>query len=209
MNRLNKLLMLCIMFCVTACASMSKQECLNANWKSIGYEDGSMGKPETTIQSHRKACVKINITPDLAQYQQGHREGARAYCKKATGYQLGVSGGAYYNICPADLETVFLQAYHLGQELFTISRQMDQIEDAISNYGSNIDSLEQQKAEQEKAIVNASSSSKERRLYLKEIDRIEDGIRHYEHDIIEAKQELDYLAQDYAKLQAEHRRMGY
>jgi len=83
---MNKLYFLCVIIGMTGCASMSKQECLNANWKTIGYEDGSRGKPETSIQAHRKACAKINITPDLPQYQQGHREGARFYCKKHTGY---------------------------------------------------------------------------------------------------------------------------
>lgn len=209
MNLLSKMFLLWILGCVIGCASMSKEECLNANWKSIGYEDGSMGRPEMTIQAHRKACAKINITPDLAQYQQGHREGARVYCKQATGYQLGVGGGAYYNVCPSDLEASFLQAYRLGQELFAITQKIDQVESAIAGYESSIDNLEQQKAGQEKSIVNAGSSSNERRTYLNEINRLEDEIRRYEHDIGDAEHELAHLARDYAKLQAEHQRMGY
>jgi Protein of unknown function (DUF2799) len=209
MNLPSKLFLLWMLGCLIGCASMSKEECLNANWKNIGYEDGSMGRPEMTVQAHRKACAKINITPDLAQYQQGHREGARAYCKKPTAYQLGVNGGAYYNVCPADLEPGFLQAYRLGQELFAIAQQIDQVEADIAGYHSSIDSLEQQKAEQKAFIVNADSSSKERRVYLNEIDRLEDEIRHFEHDIGDAEHELDHLARDYAKLEAEHRRMGY
>lgn len=65
MKKLNALLIVAILSGLSACASMSKDECLNANWKTIGYEDGSLGRPETTIQAHRKACAKINVTPDL------------------------------------------------------------------------------------------------------------------------------------------------
>jgi prefoldin subunit 5 len=209
LNIVCKLLLLGCISVLVACASMSKEECLNANWKNIGYEDGSLGKPETTIQSHRKACAKINVTPDLSQYQLGHREGARSYCKKATGYQAGVSGGAYYNICPADLEPAFLKAYRLGQELFAVSQQRNQIAQAISGFESSIESLEQQKIEQEKSIVSAGSSSNERRAYLNEIRRIEDEIRSLERQIMDAEHQLDHLDQDYVDLQADHRRMGY
>jgi len=86
---------------------------------------------------------------------------------------------------------------------------MNQVKDSISRYESSIYDLEQQKADQERAIVNADSSSKERRVYLNEISRLEDEIRHYEHDINDAGHTLDHLAQDYAVLQAEHQRMGY
>lgn len=209
MNLLSKLLLVWMLGSLIGCASMSKEECLNANWKSIGYEDGSVGRPEMTIQAHRKACAKINVVPDLNLYQQGHKEGVRSYCKKTTAYQLGVRGGAYYQVCPPDLEPAFLQAYRVGQELYAITQQMDQVEQAISGYESSIDHLLDEKAEQQQAIVNAGSSSKERRVYLNEIDRIEDEIRRYEHDIRDAEHELDHLAQDYAKLQAEHQRMGY
>jgi prefoldin subunit 5 len=209
MKKLNAILIVFMLGGLSACASMSKDECLNANWKTIGYEDGSLGRPETTIQAHRKACAKINITPDLTQYQQGHREGVRVYCKKSTGYQLGVNGGAYLNLCPADLEPAFLQAYRLGQELFAVRQKMNQVEDEINGYKTSIDNLQQQKAEQEKLIVNAGSSAKERRAYLNEINRLQDEIHRYEHDLSSAEYDLDHLAEDYAGIEAAHRRKGY
>lgn len=204
-----KLLFILLMLSgLSACASLSKEECLNANWKTIGYEDGSQGKSETTIQSHRKACAKINVSPDLNQYLSGHKEGARVYCKKSTGYQWGVSGGVYAGICPADLEPAFLKAYRYGHELFNIRQEISRIESAITGYQNSITDLERQKQDAKKLIVE-SSSSKEKRQQLKEIDRIDMDIRRYERDIAEADHQVGHLHQDYSAIESQHRQMGY
>jgi prefoldin subunit 5 len=208
MKKLNTIFILVMLCGLSACASMSKNECLNANWKTIGYEDGSLGRAETMIQQHRKACAKVNVSPDLNQYLSGHREGVRVYCKKSTGYQLGVSGGAYANICPADLEPLFLKAYRIGQELFSIRQEISRIESAVTGYRNSIADLEKQKQDAKQLIVE-SSSAKEKRLQLKEIDGIDNEIRYYERDIADAQHQLDHLHRDYSATEAEHRQMGY
>jgi hypothetical protein len=205
---MKKLLILLALSGLSACASLSKEECLNADWKTIGYEDGSLGRAETTIQSHRKACAKINVSPDLNQYLSGHKEGARVYCKKSTAYQLGVSGGAYNGICPADLEPAFLKAYRYGQELFSIRQEISRIESAITSYENSITDLEKQKQEAKKLIVD-SSSTKEKRQQLKEIDRLDMEIRRYERDIADAEHQAEHLHQDYSAIESHHRQMGY
>jgi predicted nucleic acid-binding Zn-ribbon protein len=169
MKKLRALFILVMLGGLSACASMSKNECLNANWKTIGYEDGSLGRAETMIQSHRKACA---------------------------------------DICPADLEPVFLKAYRLGQELFSIRQEISRIESAITGYNNGIADLEKQKQDAKQLIVE-SSSAKEKRLQLKEIDRIDSEIRYYERDIADAQHQLDHLHHDYSATEAEHRQMGY
>merc|ERR1711916_171837 len=64
------------------CASLSKEECLVADWQQIGFEDGSRGRDLLTLARHRKACAKAGITPDRAAYERGHRQGLLRYCKK-------------------------------------------------------------------------------------------------------------------------------
>lgn len=206
-----RILLACVLLQLTACASMSKEECMTANWQAIGYEDGSKGKPEITVQSHRKACAKINIAPDLVQYQRGHKEGVRVYCKNTSqAYQLGTQGGAYYHVCPADLEQDFLAAYRLGQELFAIEKKINDIESQISSFESSISSLEQQKFDQEHALNSLHQPSKsEKRQYWNEIGRLESEIHHYQDDISRANRDIGYLESEYAHLQAEHRRLGY
>jgi hypothetical protein len=191
------------------CESLSKKECLNANWRLIGFEDGSQGKQESTIGAHRKACAKVSVTPDLEEYQRGHREGARKYCVKTTAYNVGVSGGAYYGVCPADLEPGFLKAYQTGQELYNITRQIAAVQADIDRYDEDIHALEADIAEHEKIIVDAASSSKTRREQLRIIDDLRYQITGAELNIAGAEQELRALQMDYQHVQNQHRKMGY
>lgn len=194
---------------LAGCASLSNEECLNADWKIIGFEDGAKGKPESTIGAHRKACAKVNITPDLGLYQRGHREGARKYCVINTAYPLGANGGAYYNICPPDLEPDFLRAYRAGQDLYAITRQINSIQSNIDGFDDDIHELQADIAEHEKIIVESNSSSSTRREQLRIIDDLRREITHQELSINNGEREIYLLQQDYQRLQNKHRKMGY
>lgn len=204
-----RMLWLCVYFSLLGCSSLSKQECLVANWKLIGFEDGSKGKPESTIGAHRKACAKVSVTPDLAQYQQGHREGARKYCVKVTAYKLGVDGGAYYNVCPADLEPAFLTAYRAGQELYAMTRQIASLQANINNDNDSIRRLDLDIQEHEKNIVDSTSTSKERREQLHIIEDLRHQITDLEIGINNAQQDINNLQWNYQNLQSKHRAQGY
>ena len=99
------------------CASMSADECLTMDWATIGFEDGSRGYTADRLGSHRKACAKHGVTPDLAAYQSGHAQGIEAFCQPGRGFNFGVNGGGYAGVCPAHLEQEFLEAYSRSQAL--------------------------------------------------------------------------------------------
>src|SRR5690606_4522518 len=102
---------------LSGCATMNKNECRNADWDMIGYEDASRGHAVARIGQHRKACAKVDVTPDMAAYERGHERGARVYCTRERGYREGVNGAAYQGICPADLAPTFTRAHKDGMEL--------------------------------------------------------------------------------------------
>ncbi len=197
------------LFTLVGCASLSKEECLNANWKLIGFEDGSKGKAESTIGSHRKSCAKVNVTPDLEQYRTGHSEGVRKFCVGTIAYPLGVSGGTYYGVCPADMEPGFLRAYRAGQALHAITRQINDVESAINGFDKDIHALEDDIKEHEKIIVDEGSSSKIRREQLRIIGDLRRQITTLETRITDAQQDMYRLQRDYQYTQNQHSRMGY
>src|SRR5215468_2471108 len=84
---------------LAGCASMSKDECLAVDWRTIGYEDGVEGRSGDRIAEHRKACAKYGVRADLDLYQQGRNQGLREFCQPVNGYRLGVRGGTYYGVC--------------------------------------------------------------------------------------------------------------
>jgi len=182
---------------------------MSADWKMVGLEDGMKGSPESTIGSYRKDCAKISVVPNLAQYQQGHREGARKYCTVTKGYEVGKSGGAYYHVCPADLEPRFLTAYKSGQELYGITRQIQQLETAITNAESRISDIQRDIKSHEKAIVDAGSSSSARREHLADIKALQRELGELQRVIDHNTREIALFDADYQHLQNQHRKQGY
>jgi hypothetical protein len=85
---------------LAGCASMSKDECLNADWQLIGYEDGASGSAAVRIGEHRKACASHGVVPDKASYDLGYEEGIMTYCSYDRGFLSGQHGERGYEICP-------------------------------------------------------------------------------------------------------------
>ena len=55
---------------LSGCASLSKSECLSADWEDIGIRDGANGQPEEYLIQHAKACSKVHVVPDRGRLQQ-------------------------------------------------------------------------------------------------------------------------------------------
>jgi hypothetical protein len=60
------------------CASMSKNECMAANWEDVGIRDGASGRPEEYLIQHPKACAKVNVVPDRGAWLHGREQGLGA-----------------------------------------------------------------------------------------------------------------------------------
>lgn len=205
----NKLvIMMCFLMLVSGCATMSKEECKQADWYLKGVEDATRGFALDRVIEHGKACARIKIVPDMKEYREGHAKGARLYCVPEKGYSEGRDGAAYNGICPMELESKFLRAYRDGQELYTIQRNIDRIINEINNYQSQIDNNYSEISQLKYEIVN-SKSEQERRYKMRRIDELEYAIRNFSLDADRAARELELLRNDYRVVEDKHHRMGY
>jgi hypothetical protein len=117
------------------CAGMSEQACLVSDWHTVGFEDGTYGRPVGTIGNYRQACSKHGVTPDLDLYRAGHAEGVEVYCRPMQGFDVGRRGGIYQGVCPANLEGEFVAAYNSGRRLYELESALQRIDNQItSNY---------------------------------------------------------------------------
>ena len=98
------------------CATLSEKECLQGDWKSIGYQDGTRGHLLNRFEQHREACADLNISPDFEAYKIGHQEGLTVYCEAGKGFELGEQVKDYNGVCPNHLEAAFLEQYMRGLE---------------------------------------------------------------------------------------------
>jgi hypothetical protein len=114
---------------------MSEQACVTADWRTVGFEDGSLGRSEATIGRYRQQCSDHGVTPDLDSYRAGHAEGVRTYCRESNGFAIGHSGAAYQGVCPADLEREFLAEYNAGRRLHELESALASVDARIAgNY---------------------------------------------------------------------------
>lgn len=194
---------------LSGCASMSEEECLTADWRLLGYEDALQGRSTATIAQHRRACAGVSITPDLDLYQQGHTEGARLYCTAANGYLAGSRGSTYQGICPADLETGFMQAYRDGRELYAVTSEISTLQASIRQQQSAIEGMRHDIEELESEIVSEDSTADVRRANLEEIEGLSDRIAESEVEIAQAQRRLLELELEQETVSREHRLLGY
>ena len=114
------------------CATMSEQECLVTDWRTVGYEDGARGVSQTNIGKYRQRCAKHGVAPDLDAYRAGHAEGVVQYCQPANGFNVGSAGRNYQGVCPAELESEFLHSYQAGRELHRLRSALNSMSNQIA-----------------------------------------------------------------------------
>lgn len=147
---------------LAGCSTMSRKECLNVDWRTLGYEDGANGYAADRIGQHRRACADYGVRPDLESYRAGREEGLREFCRPARGYRLGVNGGSYGGVCPVELEGRFLAAFHSGHELYLLRDRVATADAAIRSRERQVESLEHGIAGSAVAVTDKDANAQER-----------------------------------------------
>ena len=158
-----------VLLLVGGCASMTVEECLTADWRTVGYEDGFRGIGGEGIERHRRACAKAGVTPDFDVYQAGRQEGLRQFCRPAKGYALGRRGQHYGGVCPEDLEAAFLGGYDDGLEVHRFELDVFAIENDIARIDSLIHEAEDDVADREEVLDGEDVGQAERKELRSEI----------------------------------------
>ena len=107
-----------IIIMLAGCATVSKEDCLVADWFENGRMDGIQGKSRTEFQNRAKPCLEHGVNADRQAYYQGHDEGLKYYCTEQKGFELGRNGLSYNSVCPLQLEEDFRAGYQNGMQLF-------------------------------------------------------------------------------------------
>jgi len=192
-----------IMLCFTAvgllvfqgCATLSEKECMSADWRTIGFEDGTRGFPTQRISKHREACAEHGIAPDLEIYMAGHREGVRQYCVPAKGFTLGRSGKRYNGVCPEDLENAFLAAFDDGQAAYRLQREINQLQKDARRVQAEQEALQHDIEANEAMIISNTTTPNLRRELMAQNKKIEFLIEDKQLFIEQTQEDMDWLRQ--------------
>jgi hypothetical protein len=180
------------------CATMSKDECLTVDWRTVGYEDGVAGRSGDRIGSYRKACADHGVRPDLDAYQAGREEGLREYCQPENGFRVGSSGGSYGGACPAELAPRFAVAYESGRQLYVRERRVDSATSQLYSKRQEMERIEHALANRGFVVVDPDTTSEQRAQALldtkqlaERYGRLEAEVEQLEKDKLEYERELE------------------
>jgi hypothetical protein len=172
-----------VIFGLGGCASMSGDECATSDWSAVGFEDGSRGYATERFSNHRKACAKHGVTADFGAYQQGRTSGLVEFCQPSRGFNLGSSGGRYNGVCAANQEPQFLDAYRVGQQLYTLRSSVNNAGSQIYSKEHELDDIEVSVASKVALLIAAETTTEDRVLLLADLKRLSERTGELEAEI--------------------------
>ena len=193
---------------MSGCASMSEEECRSADWRLIGYEDGSAGRSTLRIKQHRENCADHGISPKLDRYLAGHREGLGVYCRPFKAYHLGRAGQDYPAVCPEDLHERLRPAYRNGVRVYHERKKVKQLKQRLQATRRDAEAVERTLTSHQQELVEKGTPEARRLELLAEIlslskrqEQYQQTVSALEHKIKARRKALSRLetnlAQDY------------
>jgi Protein of unknown function (DUF2799) len=163
---------------LTACTTMTPNECRTADWGAVGLRDGLAGESRGQLDARVKDCAEVGVQVGTLQYLQGRDQGLQSYCQMPNAARFGLDGKAYRGVCPVQIDAEFRRRHALGK--------------AVHDAREELRGQERRRDAQEKRIDKAANDDERRKARegLRDIDR---DIRRAEIRLREADWALDSL----------------
>jgi hypothetical protein len=188
----------------SGCATMDKSECRQADWQTIGIEDGAKGHPVSYIGNHRKACAEYGVQPDLASYQLGHQTGLTQFCTARNGFNQGRAGRKYNEVCPTELREQFVRGYNTGRELNLLNSEISHMRQDVQLKQTEMKELGERMQNIETVLVSGAISVKDRKTLLEQYKEMQPRMTTLESDIKELELALTRSQHEYDILDSSH-----
>jgi len=145
------------------CASLSKDECLAANWEDIGVRDGANGQPEEYLIQHSTACAKVNVVPDRGAWAHGREKGLERYCVPQRMYNLGEYGSGFdVGICRNFDQDRLADAYEKGREVHRRAGILGEIDSELRDIRTRLEKKDLEQKERERLAYRLGQLEYER-----------------------------------------------
>lgn len=126
---------------LSACTTLSEEECRTGDWFQIGVADGAEGRGTDRIEAHRRACARAGIAPDTEAWLRGRERGLRLYCVPQKAHAEGRRGRAIAEGCtPAELKRM-RPAWEWGRQYWLLELEADSLRSDIRDINSDLASL--------------------------------------------------------------------
>ena len=152
-----------VLVVLTGCASLSKNECLSANWEDIGVRDGANGQPEEYLIRHSTACAKVNVAPDRGAWLHGRERGLERYCVPQRMYNIGEYNGSFdVGICRNFDQDRLVDAYEKGREVHRRADTLSEIDAEARGIRTTLEKKDLEQKERERLAYRLGQLEYER-----------------------------------------------
>jgi hypothetical protein len=187
---------------LAGCATMSPEECLQANWEEIGYNDAIEGRSVSRSQAHREACAETGVNVDFELYRHGYALGLPYYCTRETGFESGDHGGEYAAQCVSENFPDYASGYSEGLDVFALKRELRELEERIDDKSEQANALLSQIRQLRITRDNDQLPSDTRREARYQLTQLESLYGTLYREIESLNQERDQLAAEIGELTA-------
>ncbi len=134
-------------FIICSCATYTKRECSNFDWKRQGHLSALKGNVKEKGISHyyRECNKKYGIKPHEEQFSIGYQQGLKVFCTPAYAEKFADKGGVYEGTCSKKQENVFLKPYVKGINIFYKNR-VSELESEVHRLENEVHNLENEKS---------------------------------------------------------------
>ena len=178
------ILWLLVVALLAGCATLSEDECLNADWAVMGEIDGQQGRALSMLDNYRRDCAEYGVVPDTRAYLAARESGLILYCTRDNGYREGRSGTRLEADCPAALATGFQQGYQLGRDVFNSLDNLRLSADSIRSSRAELDDLRTGAAARERSLAEDDLTAEETAAKRDDIASMSDRIDALQDEIV-------------------------
>jgi len=170
-------------YLLASCATMSPEECQQAQWQDVGQRDGLRGAPLSVLSSRVEDCAKVDVVVDTQAYNQGRDLGLANYCRVENAVPLGLSGAGYAGVCPPAIEMVFVPRYQVARAVFVARSDIKNLYDRTEYLERRMREINRNEDER----LRSTSSDAERSKIRRDAD---DDRRNTRNELLETDRRL-------------------
>ena len=164
-----RFLLLAVSLLLGGCATLNKGECQTVDWHELGQRDGRDGHARARLAEHAEACGKHGISPDAEAYFAGREIGLLYYCTPEAGFEAGLAGQPYRDVCPLDSERDFLREHERGYLIYQLRRQLEDLDRSIASLEAELDQEDLDRETRNELRVTLREQRRERRHLEREL----------------------------------------
>ncbi len=184
------LLSLVAALALSACETMSAEECAAADWRGLGFNDAANNGADR-FGDRAESCAKKGFGADGPAYSSGFSAGMHQFCQPPNGFAFARRGGTFNGSCPAELQYDFLAAYNDGRRVRDAEYELSDARSDIGTIESRRREMDEDLRDRERELA-AATTNEERDRVRGEIDRLRRERRDVNDDLSVAEERVHY-----------------